>query len=47
MSFTELIKQGDKYYTVIAVIIAIFAIAIVYLIWLDRKMSRLEKKNED
>jgi hypothetical protein len=47
MSFTELIKQGDKYYTVIAVIVAIFMIAIVYLIWLDRKMSKLEKKNEE
>ncbi len=47
MSFQELIQQGNKYYTTIAVVIAIFVIAIAYLFWLDRKMTRLEKKNED
>ena len=47
MSFTELIRQGDKYYTVIAVILAIFIIAIAYRVWLDVKMSKIEKKNED
>jgi len=47
MSFTELIKQGNKYYTVIAVIAIIFVIVVLYLVWLDIKISRIEKNNED
>lgn len=47
MSYDEFIKQGDKYYTALGVIILIFAIIIFYLFWLDKKMSRLENKNRD
>lgn len=47
MSFQELIKQGNKYYAVIAVIVTIFIIAVLYMVWLDVKMRKLEKNNTE
>jgi heme/copper-type cytochrome/quinol oxidase subunit 2 len=47
MSFEEFIKQADKYYTTLGVIILIFLVVIFYMIWLDRKMTRLENKNKE
>lgn len=47
MSFQEFIKQADKYYTVLGVIVLIFIVMVAYMIWLDLKMSKIEKKNED
>ena len=47
MSFQEFIQQADKYYTVLGVIVLIFIVMLVYLIWLDLKMSKIEKKNKD
>lgn len=47
MSFTELIKDANKYYAVIAVIATIFILVVLYLVWLDVKIRRIEKDNED
>lgn len=47
MSFQEFIQQADKYYTVLGVIVLIFIVMVVYLIWLDVKLSKIEKKNND
>ena len=38
-------RSNGKIYVVIAVILTIFAGIIIYLIRLDRKMSRIEKQN--
>ena len=47
MSVTELIKDANKYYAVIAVIATIFILVVLYLVWLDVKIRRIEKDNED
>ena len=47
MSFEEYIKQADKYYTSIGVIILIFLVIVVYLFWIDRKISKLESNKKD
>lgn len=44
MTFEEFIRQADKFYTTLGVIVLIFLVIIVYLIWVDRKMTKLEKK---
>ena len=38
-------RSNGKIYVVVAVILTIFAGIIIYLIRLDRKMSRIEKQN--
>ena len=38
-------RSNGKIYVVIAVILTIFAGIIIYLVRLDRKMSRIEKEN--
>lgn len=47
MTFTELIKDANKYYAVLAVISIIFILVVLYLVWLDVKIRRIEKDNED
>lgn len=44
MTFEEFIRQADKFYTTLGVIVLIFLVIVVYLIWVDRKMTKLEKK---
>ena len=39
-------RSNGKIYVVVAVILTIFAGIIIYLIHLDRKMSRIEKQNQ-
>jgi hypothetical protein len=38
-------RSNGKIYVVVAVILTIFAGIVIYLIRLDRKMSRIEKQN--
>jgi len=40
-------RSIGKIYVVVAVILAIFAGIIIFLIYLDRKISRLEKQFEE
>lgn len=44
MTFEEFIRQADKFYTTLGVIVLIFLVIVAYLIWVDRKMTKLEKK---
>lgn len=39
-------RREGKIYVVVAVILAIFAGIVVYLIRLDRKITKLEKRND-
>lgn len=45
MSFDELIRDGNKYYATIAVVLTIFILVVVYLVWLDLKIKKIEDKN--
>ncbi len=43
---TDFMRSIGKIYVVVAVILAIFAGIIIFLFYLDRKISRLEKQIE-
>lgn len=45
VEMADTMRSNGKIYVVIAVILTIFAGLILYLIRLDRKMTRLEKKH--
>jgi hypothetical protein len=45
VSMAEAMRSNGKIYVVIAVILTIFAGLIIYLVRLDRKISKLEKKS--
>ena len=45
MPMADKMRANGKIYVVVAVILTIFAGIIIYLIRLDRKLSRLEKNN--
>ena len=44
IDMADTMRSNGKIYVVVAVILAIFAGIIIYLIRLDRKMSKLEKE---
>ena len=44
VDMADTMRSNGKIYVVVAVILAIFAGIIIYLIRLDRKMSKLEKE---
>ena len=46
-SHTDFMRNMGKMYVVVAVILAIFTGIILFLIYLDRKISRLEKLIEE
>jgi|GEM_PF-3011908 len=46
MSFDELIRDGNKYYATIAVVCTIFVLIVLYLVWLDIKIKKIEDKNK-
>ena len=43
VEMADVMRSNGKIYVVVAVILTIFAMLIIYLIRLDRKMSKLEK----
>lgn len=43
---TESLRSSGKIYVVVGVIIIIFSIIVLYLLRLDRKITRLEKNQE-
>ena len=45
VEMADALRQNGKIYVVVAVILAIFAGIIIYLIRIDRKISKLEKNN--
>lgn len=45
VAMADALRQNGKIYVVVAVILTIFAGIIIYLIRLDRKISKLEKNN--
>jgi CcmD family protein len=45
VEMADALRQNGKIYVVVAVILAIFLGIIIYLIRLDRKISKLEKNN--
>lgn len=45
VEMADAMRQNGKIYVVVAVILTIFAGIIIYLVRLDRKISRLEKEN--
>jgi CcmD family protein len=45
VQMADSLRQNGKIYVVVAVILAIFTGIILYLIRLDRKISKLEKEN--
>ena len=45
VQMADVMRDNGKIYVVVAVILAIFAGIIIYLIRLDRKISKLEKNN--
>ena len=45
VEMADVMRQNGKIYVVVAVILTIFAGIIIYLVRLDRKISRLEKEN--
>ena len=45
VAIADALRQNGKIYFVVAVILTIFAGIIIYLIRLDRKISKLEKNN--
>jgi len=48
MSLDEFFYQNQKIYVVVAILLIIFLLIVGYLIRLDRKISKLEKnQNED
>ena len=46
VEMADAMRQNGKIYVVVAVILTIFAGIIIYLVRLDRKISRLEKENK-
>lgn len=46
VEMADTFRRNGKIYVVFAVILTIFAGIIIYLIRLDRKISRLEKEND-
>ena len=44
---TDFMRSTGKIYVVVAVILAIFAGLVVFLIYLDRKLTRLENQIKD
>lgn len=45
VEMADIMHQNGKIYVVVAVILTIFAGIIIYLVRLDRKISKLEKNN--
>jgi hypothetical protein len=45
VEMADALRQNGKIYVVVAVILTIFAGIIIYLIRLDKKISKLEKNN--
>ena len=45
VEMADVMRQNGKIYVVVAVILTIFAGIIIYLVRLDRKISKLEKEN--
>ncbi len=45
VEMADALRQNGKIYVVVAVILAIFAGIVIYLIRLDRKISKLEKNH--
>lgn len=45
IEMADVMRQNGKIYVVVAVILTIFAGIIIYLIRLDKKISKLEKNN--
>ena len=45
VEMADAMRQNGKIYVVVAVILTIFAGIIIYLIRLDRKITKLEKEN--
>lgn len=45
VEMADALRQNGKIYVVVAVIVTIFAGIVLYLIRLDRKISKLEKNN--
>ena len=46
VTMADKLRSNGKIYVVVAVILIIFAGIIIYLIRLDRKISKLEKENK-
>jgi cytochrome bd-type quinol oxidase subunit 2 len=46
VEMADTMRQNGKIYVVVAVILTIFAGIIIYLVRLDRKITRLEKENK-
>ena len=46
VEMADTMRQNGKIYVVVAVILTIFAGIIIYLVRLDRKISKLEKENK-
>ena len=46
VEMADAMRQNGKIYVVVAVILTIFAGIIIYLVRLDRKISKLEKENK-
>ena len=46
VEMADALRENGKIYVVVAVILTIFAGIILYLVRLDRKISRLEKENK-
>ena len=47
VTMADTFRSNGKIYVVVAVILTIFAGIIIYLIRLDKKMTRLEKNSSD
>lgn len=45
VEMADAMRENGKIYVVVAVILTIFAGIIIYLVRLDKKISRLEKEN--
>ncbi len=45
VEMADTMRQNGKIYVVVAVILTIFAGIIIYLVRLDRKITKLEKEN--
>ena len=43
----DFLRQSDKLYVVISILVTIFAVLIVFLIFQERKISKLEKQLKD
>jgi len=43
----DFLRESDKLYVVISILVTIFAVLIVFLIFQERKISKLEKQIKD